>query len=198
MSLENKRKQWRLYLIYKCIYEMLIDRKYTNIDSVPTFDNFTSYFCKDNQVPSYSSLTFVANNTLVYFLDDESVGIKHMMKLYEILKSKNIKHCIFVHSQVVTFSAKKFVTSKSKEIQIEYFCQDELLINKTRHVYSPKYNISNATEVKSFGINDYEKLPKILSNDHISKYFGLKRGDILKITRQSETIGEYTTFRICV
>jgi DNA-directed RNA polymerase I, II, and III subunit RPABC1 len=227
MILEKIKKQrWKMYLIYKCIYELLIDRNYSSITDVPSYDEFVNHFCNENDlIPSKNSLTFVAvknkksidsnladfkksidsnladfkASTLIYFLDDDSVGIKHMVKVYDLMISKNIKHCILVYDQSVTFSAKKYVQTKNKEIQVEFFCHDELLINKTRHSHSPKYQIVTSSELKKYNIDEDEKikLPKILSNDHISKYFGLKRGDLIKIVRSSETVGEYTTFRIC-
>ena len=41
-------------------------------------------------------------------------------------------------------------------------------------------------------------MPKILLNDPVAKFLGLKRGDVVKITRKSETAGTYTTYRIAV
>ena len=46
-------------------------------------------------------------------------------------------------------------------------------------------------------IND-AGIPKILSTDPMAKYLGLKRGDIVKIIRDSETAGKYVTYRITV
>ena len=41
-------------------------------------------------------------------------------------------------------------------------------------------------------------MPKILLNDPVAKFLGLNRGDVVKITRKSETAGTYTTYRIAV
>lgn len=204
MNLQQRKTQqetYKSFMIYKVIHEMLFDREYS-IPNNLTFSAFQDTFCSDYvKVPQKSELTFISYKnkkpTLIYFIEDSSVGIKHMMKIYDIMCDNNISHCIVVYPISITFSVKRYIQTKIKEIQVEFFSEDELIINKTKHILSPKYNLATDTDLKVYKIEDTSKLPKILYNDHISKYFGLKRGDILKINRKSETMGEYITFRIC-
>lgn len=112
-----------------------------------------------------------------------------------------------VHSVLIVCAAKiqpiarTYVETSNREgiaAQIELFPEDHLVVNITRHELVPKHEPLTLEETKkvleAFALN-VSMLPRLLATDPVALYFGLKRGQVVKITRKSETAGQYVTFR---
>ena len=68
-----------------------------------------------------------------------------------------------------------------------------------QHSNVPKHEILSDSEIeKIFAEVEYEikQLPKIKSDDPVVKAIDAKEGDILRITRESQTAGTFITYRL--
>ncbi len=69
------------------------------------------------------------------------------------------------------------------------------------HYLVPKHEIvpkeKHEEVLKAYGLDEY-KLPKIFKDDAIVEEIDAKKGDILKITRDSVTAGKSVFFRLVV
>jgi len=74
-------------------------------------------------------------------------------------------------------------------------------ISVSDHVYVPKHEILSKADGKGIlkkYVSKPNQLPHILVSDPIAKELGAKAGDILKITRVSETAGTAPYYRLVV
>ena len=52
--------------------------------------------------------------------------------------------------------------------------------------------------LKTYNLDKYENFPIILKSDPPAKFCGVRNGDLVQITRPSETSGIYKSYRYCV
>ena len=67
------------------------------------------------------------------------------------------------------------------------------------HMLVPKHEIMSEKDISvEFSDVDYDfkSLPKIKSKDPVVKEIGAESGDVLRITRESQTAGTFVTYRI--
>jgi DNA-directed RNA polymerase subunit H (RpoH/RPB5) len=99
----------------------------------------------------------------------------------------------------------KMKESESKErrkLRVSFFCIDMLVINPLNHVLVPKHEIVKPEAHKelmdSLYITSKSKFPEIkFHTDTIARCIGAVPGDIVKITRSSQSAGESIIYRVC-
>ncbi len=119
-------------------------------------------------------------------------------------RTPDFELCLVVLNDKLTAPNARTIAEYSKKnaCTIQTFILNDLQYNITRHVLVPKHEvISDETEVESLlkqlQVKSRHQLPSILRSDPIARYFGVKPGNIMKITRVSPSAGQ-TVFYRCV
>ena len=132
----------------------------------------------------------------VDFPTDSAVGIKQLRVFAQFLNERQLHSGLFVTGASVTSSALK--AAANLPIAVEVWPEQDLLVNITKHELVPKH-ILLAPEEKKALLERYRlketQLPRIRIEDPVAKYLGLRRGQVVKIIRKSETAGRYASYR---
>jgi DNA-directed RNA polymerase I, II, and III subunit RPABC1 len=133
----------------------------------------------------------------IEFSKDISIGIKQMKTFLQHIDQHNFSTGILVTQTSLTPAATKLTTAVAHRV-IESFLEQDLLVNITHHELVPKHLLLSNEEKKKL-LERYRlkesQLPRIQTGDPVAKYLGLKRGQVVKIIRKSETAGRYASYR---
>lgn len=103
------------------------------------------------------------------------------------MRNENFTHAIIVYNDSVTSTAQK-VIDDLKGIRIELFQRKSLRYNITKHRLVPKHTLLTKVEMKDFKERFGIKIPILLYNDPIARFYDFQRGDIVKIERTNGSI----------
>lgn len=200
-----------IYRSYRTVVmQMLRDRKFdvpVEYDYPPgKEDTVPPSFIKDyGSTPeeareNLSPLTFERPDTkkavLVFWT--ESLGVHDIMRIYAEMERNNHKHAIVIHSRKITSSVVSSIKAlRVQSIYVEVFTEKEVQINVTHHVDVPRHILcSNAKRdeiLEKYSVSR-EQLPKIVVNglypDAVAKYLGARKGQLVKIIRPAEAVGD--------
>mmetsp|Transcript_23724 Transcript_23724/g.34591 ORF Transcript_23724/g.34591 Transcript_23724/m.34591 type:complete len:223 (-) Transcript_23724:84-752(-) len=197
----------RLFRVYKTIAAMLDKRGYLVPREMREM-NPVSFTTKFGEHPTREGLTILVekaddetNQLFVFFPEDEKVGVKPIKVYTDRMREENVGNAILVLRVDITPFAKVAVQEMSDSFRIEHFKEAELLVDITEHSLVPEHRVLTQNEkqelLKRYRLKETQ-LPRIQDNDPVARYYGLKRGHVVKITRPSETAGRYVTYRICM
>ena len=170
--------------IYKTILEMLSDRNY-----------IINY-------PINNMITKINDNLLVYFIEDNKVGINNIKSVQEALDDYNVKHCIVIFNGSITAFAKTYIHKLTEQnYELEFFNSQELAYNITHHSLVPEHKLLNIDEknalLKHYNVSE-KHLPCILRTDPVARYFNAKPGNIFQILRPSDVSFKSISYRIVI
>lgn len=202
------------FTVFQNVHRMLKDRGYNNliagyhIDSLDEFkqrlSGTGSSTCFDRSILNFIVQKETDSHLLmVFFSNENSIGSKHLKEIQAHMKLGNINRCVLIYPKSITPPAMRDLESleKTKHKIIETFSDDDLLLNIVSHRLMPVFTPLSQDEKTEFlqrtGIK-YDQLPRIHTNDPVARYYGMVRGDIIKICRKSRTAGLYVSFRVCI
>jgi len=208
MDQENEEIS-RLWKVNRTIHELVRDRGFQVADEEIHMDlnTFKATFVTATGTIDRSRLNFFANlakdpaeMVFIYYSDEKSVGVKTMRKFLGILEDKNIKRGIIIFPGNMTPSARKVIVAMAAQYKLEEFAETDLLVNITHHTLVPQHEVLDPQQKREL-LAKYRvketQLPRIQLADPVARYYGLRRGQVVKITRPSETAGRYASYRIC-
>lgn len=202
-------KMWR---IRRTVCQMLIDRGYVvahnfKNETRSDFEELWKKACdegagRERFVILCPHKDNPEKKILVFFPDENKrVGVKPIRVLAEKMTENKINHAILVVRQQLTPFAKSAIGETMAKMRIEVFHENELVINITNHELVPQHQPLSDQE-KKYLLERYQlkesQLPRLQVNDAIARYFGLEKGNVVKIIRPSETAGRYVTYRFVV
>ncbi|GJD11410.1 DNA-directed RNA polymerases II and IV subunit 5A [Galdieria sulphuraria] len=183
----------KLFRIRKTILEMLRDRGYVVLETSSDLEMTREEFGSRLQQANYSreSLTLLkqhqhdpSDQIYVFFPAEERVSVKTLRDYFVRMDQERVYKAILVVIKSLSPFAKQGI--------------QKLLVNITHHELVPKHEVLS-TEGKKQLLKRYHlkesQLPRILMTDPVARYLGLQKGQVVKITRPSETAGRYVTYR---
>ncbi|KAL9053271.1 MAG: hypothetical protein Q9162_004879 [Coniocarpon cinnabarinum] len=221
---ENQTALLRAWRSWKTAHQLCADRGYEIAEDEKNIalDAFRTLHANQDGSPNRNSMSFSARPSeemmrkytplpteknpdpqpdigMIYFRfeGDKTVGIGDFRKFVHEVNEREYHTGVLVTAATVTQSSQKLIPTVLPKI-IEIFYEQDLLVNITHHELVPKHQLLSPVEKKAL-LERYRvketQLPRILVTDPVAKYYGLRRGQVVKIVRRSETAGRYASYR---
>jgi DNA-directed RNA polymerase subunit H (RpoH/RPB5) len=168
------------------------DEKIFNIKLTKNLKDIETYEPFENKVEWKN---FNGNNIYVYLSNQKITGKSQTITDF-IAKYLNF-HKIIIVDSITEKSRQTLSSSKFTEV----FTEHEFMMNITEHVCCPEFNVLTTQEIEML-LESYcakrKELPKQYDIDPISRYLYLKRGQVIRIIRNSSITAQSVSYRIII
>jgi DNA-directed RNA polymerase subunit H (RpoH/RPB5) len=149
-----------------------------------------------------------SNKILVKYVLSEKLRGKNVEKQldtqYEGLLEDN-DTCIIITKDLVNYKGtleeyvNRVFLTKKRYVQVLWL--NRLLFDITQHELTPNYRILSNEEKQGvldrFHLTEHN-MPNVLVTDPLACFYGVKAGEVVEITKPSETNGYNTDYRLCI
>jgi DNA-directed RNA polymerase subunit H (RpoH/RPB5) len=204
------------YLIRKNVIQMLYDRSEQAVDRFHFERGSLDIF---DMIP-YDAIEAIYNNPLSskqpyqnlnfdFKNDNEQIAIIFLENTKDIDNKIERYRAVYNLKKNDTLLVVLCTQQRPMENQIrtnnknnEVFWYKQLTFNVSKHVLVPKHELllpSIKNELKDiYFLNKLDQLPTLLDKDPLAKWYGMKPGDICRITRENPNIGTSILYRLVV
>ncbi|KAK6928876.1 RNA polymerase, subunit H/Rpb5 C-terminal, partial [Dillenia turbinata] len=199
----RSRESMMLFLARRTVLEMLRDRGYSVPDS--ELQRPLSQFRFDFGInPDFDRLRICAplvsnpsKKILVIFCGREEIKKQDILGVFsQITERVNLQRVILVLRGRINHYAQK--EADNFAIKVEIFKINDLLVNITKHALQPKFEVLSAEEKAKLSEKyklDNKQYPWMLATDAIARYYGLEKGQVVKITYTGGCADSLITYR---
>ncbi|KAI9161417.1 hypothetical protein LWI28_017175 [Acer negundo] len=202
---QGSKESHRYYLSRTTVLEMLRDRGYDVPESEInlSLNDFRAIYGQDPDVDrlriSVSHKSQPSKRMLVVFAGPVMVKVNVIRGIATQIANKDtLTGLIIILQSHITNQALKAVDLF--KFKVEMFQITDLLVNITKHVLKPNHQVLTNEEkqqlLKEYNIEE-KQLPGMLKTDAIARYYGLEKGQVVKVTYSGEITKSHVTYR-CV
>ncbi|XP_062007535.1 DNA-directed RNA polymerases IV and V subunit 5B [Rosa rugosa] len=202
---DGSTESHRYYLSRRTVLEMLRDRGYS-VTSDEIDLSLQDFRALHGQTPDVDRLRFSAphnsdpsDRILVIYCGPGIVKVNVIRGLHSQIANKDtLTGLILILQSQITSQALK--TLDLYPFKVEMFQITDLLVNITKHVLKPKHQVlterAKQNLLKKYNIEE-KQLPRMSQKDAIAKYYGLERGQVVKVIYSRDITKAHVTYR-CV
>jgi DNA-directed RNA polymerase subunit H (RpoH/RPB5) len=200
-------------IIINNLKEMLLDRG----DNIDEFEEHEVDIDKEEFYNDKNVIEFNTSHTTIIFALTKKLR-KNILEELKEFASEDIVNFISRYNNkmnvIIIFNNDTISTPIAMQLNrydkmlqkkgggLQYFHIKNLMFNPTRHVLVPKHikltNDEVSEVMEKYLIKGKIQMPYIMHADPISKWLGLKQGDVVKIERYNENSGLSYYYRVCV